>query len=216
MGEWFSAMKRFLERSGVRIVHDRLPPLDRIDAPTWICTSAPSAVLLLENIAPSTSQALKQIDMLPVLKVSLALESRPQDPEGFGCLFHRSSGFSSLGVLYSSSIFPHRSKGIRNEAWILGGKCSPELVSLSDSEIQEHVLKDRDRVIGKLDDSKILERHIARWPRAFPHYSIELEQLLEALPAPPKGITLVGNYLGSLGLSQIARRVEERVEEFQV
>jgi protoporphyrinogen oxidase len=63
---------------------------------------------------------------------------------------------------------------------------------------------EREKFYGKKDQP--LDIHVTRWPSALPHYTIEFEKILAALPAPPRHISLVGNYLGRIGLAKIVER----------
>jgi protoporphyrinogen oxidase len=66
------------------------------------------------------------------------------------------------------------------------------------------VLEDRRKIV----DTAVapIGSAIVRWPSALPHYDSALEQAL-ASPAvrelPEKGVFLIGNYTGKLGLSGI-------------
>jgi oxygen-dependent protoporphyrinogen oxidase len=213
MGEWFSKLRAHLESKGVEFLTRREPELDlppAQEARTWICTSAPEAARLTRKIAPELSRELSKIRLLPIVTVSRFSEASPADPSGFGCLFHLKAGFNSLGVLWSSDIFPHRfkksGKSTRAETWILKAD------SLSDAEILEQVETDRRRLSPNQPSAASIEATITRWPEAFPLYDVALERTLATLPKPPEGIVLCGNYLGRLGLSQIALQVQEKVE----
>lgn len=212
MGEWFVAMRRYLERRGVRFLREEAVPLTPGCKPTIICTGARSASRLVSVVAPQLSSRLERIPMVPIVTVGIVDSAGVSDPRGFGCLFPPEASFSSLGVLFSSDIFPHRfASGVRGEAWIMGGAVRPELVQRSDDELRELVRKDRARLGGS---GSVEGLTITRWPAAFPLYGIGLEQILADLPSPPPGVVLAGNYLGRLGLSRLAEQVEETVEAF--
>jgi len=219
MGEWFRAMRDFLESRGVRFITQEMPPLDSEprEELTVICTGAHDAARLLEQASPALSARLASITMLPIVSVTAFTRDDADALHGFGCLFHPDSGFSSLGALFSSDIFPHRfGEGVRAETWILGGSVRPELAALSDSDLVEHIRADRQKIRATAQVKTQLSTTncaITRWPRAFPLYGIELERTLAELPQPPHNIILLGNYLGSLGLSQIAHKIHAKIGE---
>lgn len=213
MTEWFSAMRLHLERKGVRFNRSEAAPLAslRDDDLTVIATSAPAAAELLSRIAPELARELERIEMLPIVTATVFAPSHACLPRGFGCLFHPSSGRSSLGVLFSSDIFPHRFKeGVRAETWIAGGNVHPEMASASDGILRDAIFEDRRTLAPQAPEPQAVI--ITRWPRAFPRYGIELEQTLASLPPAPRGVLLVGNYLGSLGLTQMALRIQKSIE----
>ncbi|MFM8387446.1 MAG: protoporphyrinogen/coproporphyrinogen oxidase [Planctomycetia bacterium] len=219
MGDWFRALHDFLKRRGVRFVAARQEPLaHEPGVTTLVCTSAPEAARLLARAAPSLAAQLASIRMLQVVTTSLLVDEGPKrsaDLPGFGCLFHPQAGFHHLGVLFASEIFPQRfAPGVRAETWIGGGLLHPGLPSLPDEALRARIDADRVRLPGGQPAAPHLRAlRTTRWAPAFPLYSVDLERTLAGLEAPPRGVHLLGNYLGSLGLSQIARRVEEKVTE---
>jgi len=66
------------------------------------------------------------------------------------------------------------------------------------------IASERERFYGVRDEP--LAIHVTRWPSALPHYSIELERILTTLAAPSSNVSLVGNYLGRIGLAKILER----------
>jgi protoporphyrinogen oxidase len=77
-------------------------------------------------------------------------------------------------------------------------------VNLTDDELRDLIARERERFYGQNDPA--LETVITRWPQTLPHYNLELERVLTTLPAPPRQITLVGNYLGRIGLAKLLER----------
>ncbi|NDD92322.1 hypothetical protein EBZ37_09580 [bacterium] len=212
MGEWFEKMRDYLKTHGVEFIQGEQAPLEAAEVPTFICTSAPEAARMVEKLAPELSHSLAQIEMLPIVTVNGFRSKSTHRARGFGCLFHPKAGFNSLGVLWCSDIFPHRFQSEKSaENWILGGRLQPQIASLSDSEILHQVQQDRRRLPL---DGELEEIRITRWPKAFPFYDIQLERRLADLPPAPHNTVLCGNYLGSLGLSQIALRTQKTIEEF--
>lgn len=148
-------------------------------------------------------QKLK-VESLPLVSATLFFEKSESDLKGFGCLFPKSQGFYSLGVLFNSSIFENRSHQ-RSETWILGGALNKDIVRFSEDEILRQIKADRLRLDPNSKDKVPVHYKITKWDRALPNMSLELEQSLNELKLP-KNVHLTGNYLGSIGLSQIVNR----------
>jgi oxygen-dependent protoporphyrinogen oxidase len=141
--------------------------------------------------------------MLSLLTVTCFFDQKAAQLQGFGCLFPRDQGFRARGVLFNTSIFDGRGPA-HAETWIFGGALDGDIGELSDEEIHQAVLGDRERFYRKADTP--LAMHITRWSNVLPHYSVELEKILASLPAPPPNVSLVGNYLGRIGLAKILER----------
>lgn len=119
-----------------------------------------------------------------------------------------------LGVLKNDFIFRHAQAAHDrfSENWILGGAACrnqpmfDSLFSRSDEEIVAKICAERTKRFG-------IESHcdgavITRWPQALPHYTVELEAILNDLPEHEQNVFLVGNYLGQIGLSKILERTK--------
>lgn len=178
--------------------------------PTIICLSASAAAEYLTNLAPNVAGELGSIEMLSLLTVTCFFDSSAAKLNGFGCLFPRDQGFRARGVLFNTSIFEGRGPQ-HAETWIFGGALDGKVVGLSDDEIRDIVLANREKFYGTADTPVAV--HITRWPNALPHYTVELERTLSQMPAPPPNVALVGNYLGRIGLAKILERAAYVVEQ---
>lgn len=176
-----------------------------------IATSAFSAAEILAQVprAYKVAQILARIEILPVVTVTAFPEPANQGIRGFGILFSRFSPMKALGVLFNEFIFP-RGFARPAETWILGGASRPDIVHASDSEVLQMISQDRAQLMGS--GATIKDYRMTRWPKAFPHYTVELETLLNELKSyesEASGIYLHGNYLGQLGLTRILERSHE-------
>ncbi len=200
----------FLVKAGVQIVTgERAEIRDR--EPVIICTSAHEASEVLKSVAPDISRQLERIEMLPLVTATCFFERSPAQVIGFGCLFPREQGFRSLGVLFNDCIFAGRSP-IRSETWILGGALDRQVVDLDDSTLSELLVNEHERLTGARET--LIDLKITRWPKALPHYTTDLELILDHLGVLPSEISLVGNYLGEIGLARIvsrAKRIARRI-----
>jgi oxygen-dependent protoporphyrinogen oxidase len=200
----------FLAKAGVEIVMGKRAEI-RDRERVIICTSALEASQVLKGVAPDISRQLERIEMLPLVTATCFYDRSPEQIRGFGCLFPRGQGFRSLGVLFNDCIFEGRSP-IRSETWILGGALDPRIIDLDDSALRALLENEHERLTGLRE--KLIEAKITRWPNALPHYTTELELILNHLAVLPPEISLVGNYLGEIGLARIvsrAKRIARRI-----
>lgn len=213
MGALIQALKDSLQEKGALFqynTHFKMPEF--ITNPVVICTSAWGAADVLKDSHPQWSSILARCESLPLARVTCFFEPGDNDIDGFGCLFPKKQGFSSLGVLFDSCIFPNRSKQ-RAESWILGGALNNEITAWSEIQILDNIIKDREKLYGA-PSSRLLEHKIVWWTRAIPHYTTEWEKCLKALrPAAP--LYLHGNYMGQLGLSKILAKSIHLADEIK-
>ena len=202
MQELIDGLKTYLESAGAAFEFNSGSKAT-LGERTVVCLSAPAAADYLAQDAPAVTAALREIEMLSIATVTCFYGTDGASLNGFGCLFARDQGFRARGVLFNDSIFEGRGPA-HAETWIFGGALDPGVVTLTDAEFAGLIASERERFYGKKDQP--LGSQVTRWPSALPHYSIELEKTLTALPAPPRDISLVGNYLGRIGLAKILER----------
>ena len=202
MQQLIDCLRNYLAHAGVEFQFNRDAPVSLNEA-TVVCLSASAAARYFTEAAPEFRERLGQIEMLSLATVTCFYSTKAANLNGFGCLFPRDQGFRARGVLFNDSIFAGRGPA-HAETWIFGGSLDPDVVKLSDAEFAALIASERAKFYGSEDEP--LETYVTRWPNALPHYSIELEKILTALPPPPKNVALVGNYLGRIGLAKILER----------
>jgi oxygen-dependent protoporphyrinogen oxidase len=210
MQQLIDGLRDYLERAGVEFVFNQRERAGG-NQPTIVSLSARAAGEYLADVAPELSAALRSVEMLSLATVTCFYRSDAAKLDGFGCLFPRDQGFRARGVLFNDSIFEGRGPA-HAETWIFGGALDPDVVDLSDEQFVHLIASERERFNGVRDEP--LAVHVTRWPNALPHYSIDLEKLLTTLPTPPPNISLVGNYLGRIGLAKILERAAVVAEQF--
>ncbi|MEM6725289.1 MAG: FAD-dependent oxidoreductase [Bacteroidota bacterium] len=186
--------------------------LDRTDRSLILCTPAHVSARYAEG---SLSELLKKVFYTPILSVTAHVKRSdcPGFKPGFGCLIPRSEGYTSLGVLFNSSIFPNRSRSeeILSLTFILrADEQAPDLLERSDAAIQELVQSELGRLFGF--QGTILQIRCFRWPQGIPLYSPALYEQLPEMDrlARMQGLNLFGNYTGQIsirGMSQTAARL---------
>src|SRR5262252_8162367 len=191
MQQLIDGLRNYLAQAGVELLfqHDQRP--DETE-PTIVCLSASAAAEHLQSIATELSRALQKIEMLSLATVTCFYPQDAAQLKGFGCLFPHNQGFRARGVLFNDFIFAGRGPA-HAETWIFGGALDAEAVNLTDEEFGQTIAAERVRFYGRRDEA--LDLRVTRWPSAIPHYTIALEKILTTLPAPPKNVALVGNYL---------------------
>ncbi len=188
---------------------------------TVIATSFFDAEKILENREKTESSeallqnidCLKKIEALPLVTTTCFLQKSPEKYNGFGVLFPKAEKIQALGVLMNTFIFDRNKSFTENsessyysETWIMGGANQPKLFEASDSEIQKMIYENRKKVFQ--DEQPVLEFKINRWPKALPHYTVELENLISKIQPMPR-LVLHGNYLGSIGLSRLLEKSQK-------
>jgi protoporphyrinogen/coproporphyrinogen III oxidase len=164
----------------------------------------------------ANADILKKIETCPLISVTCFFSEAPQQYQGFGVLFPRQEKIRVLGVLINNVIYQRTllveelKHSKHSETWILGGALDKDVVNLSDEEIKSLILRDRARVFS--NSQNILDMHITRWPQGLPHYTIEHEKYISELKRMI-GVSLHGNYLGSIGLSRILEKSEQLAEK---
>jgi oxygen-dependent protoporphyrinogen oxidase len=214
MGELVRGLEAALRRRGVRFHYGRALSPEEISqalvrGPVLFAVNVSAAAKLLAPFDAKAAEGLARVPRIALATTTLFFEPSARDLPGFGVLFPRGEGVEALGALFNTGIFegrgPHRS-----ETWIL--RDPPR----TDAELLEVLASDRRRLTGSRQPP--LGSRIQRWPEALPSCGAELEawlgeghlQRLEA-----RGVWCLGNWTGSLGLSQIVLRARAIVERMR-
>jgi protoporphyrinogen/coproporphyrinogen III oxidase len=202
-------------RLRTREVNIRLNTSARLDGstPAVICTSACDAAECLRDVAPAASQALSTIDMLPLVRITAFYPDDETHQKRRGILFPRGGDIRALGVLFNTNIFPDR-EGQYSESWIYGGAADRDVVHLSEEDLGAVMDRDRQFLCGR--GVPPAARLVHRWRAALPHYDVQLESVRACGFDLPKGVFLVGNYVGGIGVPMLleqAASVATRVWE---
>jgi protoporphyrinogen/coproporphyrinogen III oxidase len=202
-------------RLRTREVSIRLNTSARLDGstPAVICTSACDAAECLRDVAPAASQALSTIDMLPLVRITAFYPEEETHQRRRGILFPRGGDIRALGVLFNTNIFPDR-EGQYSESWIYGGAADRDVVRLAEDDLGAVMDRDRQVLCGR--GVPPAARLVHRWRAALPHYDLQLESVRAGGFDLPKGVFLVGNYVGGIGVPMLleqAASVATRVRE---
>ena len=130
------------------------------------------AELLPEGL-PASRAALAAIPCPAVHVVALGFpaEALARTPRGFGALIPRGEGYTILGVLWDTHLFPGRSPdGTLLVRAMLGGAVTPEVADAAPDELAAIARSDVKRLLG-LREEPVFEE-VVRWPRAIPQYTL--------------------------------------------
>ncbi len=128
--------------------------------------------------------ALAAMEHPPVTSVFLGYrrEQIAHALDGFGALVPAAEKRSLLGVLFSSSLFPHRAPdGHVALTALLGGTRQPELATLPLDPLLALVRRDLSDLLGVSGEPVFVQP--TRWPRAIPQYNLGHDQFLAAMTA---------------------------------
>ncbi len=122
--------------------------------------------------------------------------------DGFGGLIRRGAGFRSLGVLFSSTLFPERSPPDHVLVTVfLGGRLDPEAVGLDEKELARIAEAECGTLLGTSSAPSFTR--VTRWKSAIPQYEKGHDAVLEACRQAElrhPGLRLTGNYRHGVSL----------------
>ncbi len=138
--------------------------------------------------------------------------------QGFGALIPKKEGFSILGTIFSSALFPNRAPaGHLTLTSYLGGERSPELALLPPEEIYRLVEHDLRLLFGVKGAPTF--RHLTIYPKAIPQYTLgygRYRELLNKMEERMPAFYFAGQYRDGISLSdsilsgcKIAERIKK-------
>ena len=168
-----------------------------------LCCPPAAAAELVAGIDALLARELLAIGAADVAVVALGYRnadlSRPLD--GFGVLAGRGEGLKTLGVLWDSAIFANRAPvGHALLRAMLGGAAAPQVLELSDQELEVAARSDLRRVMGITGAPRFVRvfRHRAGIPQYAPGHIARVARI-EALAASRGALFVGGN--GCRGVS---------------
>ena len=151
-------------------------------------------------------EPLKRIEYSPVMTLTFGFRRADVKHalDGFGALIpEKETKYRILGALFLSSMFEDRAPAdCVTITCYLGGKRHPELLKMSDTDIDEIALNDLRELLGV--NGKPLFRRAFRWPHAIAQYNVGYGEFLEAMGDVEREfptLNLLGSYRGGVGVS---------------
>lgn len=176
-----------------------------------------AAALLRPAAGAAAADALAAFDYPPVAAVTVAYPESAIRPDrldaagalpGFGQLHPRSQGITTLGTIYSSSLFPDRvPKGQVLLLNYFGGALNRGVVDMGEDEIVAQVDRDLRGMLLRADAPAPRKVAVRVWPRAIPQFNVgHLEAVAGAQGALEAagwgGLLLGGNYVCGVALGK--------------
>lgn len=181
-----------------------------------VALPAPRAAQIVASVDPQLSELLKTIPYASSAVVSLMLESssitKPLD--GFGIVVPTVEGKNIVAASFSSIKFPNRApEGKVLVRVFLGGALRPEIVDLTDAELQTIASTELSQLIGAQGKPELLD--VIRWREKMPQYHIGHIQLVDAIFSQVEkhsGLELAGNAYHGVGIPQCVRSGQQAAE----
>ena len=189
-------------------------PGGSIDASAVVLAApAPACAGLLEGLDDDAAAALSAIPYASIAVVTLAL---PADgwspPEGFGCLIPRGEGLRTLGVLFTSSLFPdHSPDGAALLRCMIGGATDPEAAGLPAQKLLDIARREAAIVLGQALPEP-LDARVYAHPAGIPQYALgHLERVgrVRAAELHLPGLFVCGNHQQGVGVKDCVRGGEQ-------
>lgn len=182
--------------------------------PTIISTAGSHALPeLFPFVKEDLMHKINNLRYARIVQVSVGLTKFPgKDLQAFGALIPSVEKRKVLGVLYPSSCFDGRCpEGKMLLSVFLGGMRFPQMIDLSDTEIEQLVAEEL-RIIFRKPDLNPEFMRIFRHSYAIPQYEKNTGERLQAISEFEQtypGIILAGNLRDGIGM---AHRVKQAVE----
>lgn len=145
------------------------------------------AKLAFGSLAERPLALLDSIEHPPVASLFLGFHRDQIDHplDGFGALIPALEKRNLLGVLFSSTLFPHRAPADHVALTVMvGGSVRPDLAQGSIDEIRAAIMPDLTELLGIKGSPTFQRLHV--WRRAIPQYQLGYERFLEAIGACEK------------------------------
>ncbi len=177
----------------------------------------------LPFLAPQAATVLRQMPYAPIVILHVAIPKKQlRHPlNGFGVLIPRTEKILMLGAIFTHSLFPQRApKDMALLTCFYGGAIHPEVLTLSDEELQKQALKDLQHVLNQNKGADLTPDwvNIQRWSRAIPQYEVghhqRVQQIQRAIAEVP-GLFVTGNYLTGVSLEDCIKQGAEAAASVQ-
>ncbi len=153
---------------------------------------------LAQDIAPQAAAALNTISYPPLAIVHhlIAREHIGHALDGFGFLVPEKEQRSTLGCIFSSSLFPGRSpQGLVLLTTFIGGQRQPELTRLPERAIGRLAFDELKELLDISAEAQAERVHIIE--KAIPSYGLQHPHLLQQIAAQERdGLYFGGNFRG--------------------
>jgi oxygen-dependent protoporphyrinogen oxidase len=154
---------------------------------------------------------------LSVLALGFKREQIDHPLDGFGMLIPETEGYQTLGVLFSSTLFPGRApKEHALLTCFIGGDRNPEIAYKPQRKLQQIVLGELDELLGIIGDPVITHHRL--WQQAIPQYKVGYDHyisLIKEIEESHHGLYLDGNYRNGVSVPDCIRSGFETAQKVQ-
>jgi len=178
-----------------------------------------AAAPVFAELDPQLSRHLRKIYYPPVKVLFLGYPRAAirQPLDGFGFLIPEKERKKFLGAIWSSTIFPDRSREDRAAFTLfIGGARSPELLDEDPARLNRAVISEFQEIMGIAGQPVFADEKM--WPRAIPQYNVgyvEHESYFERFECDHPGIFLSGNYRGGISVGDCIKNSETRFKNIK-
>lgn len=149
-----------------------------------------------------------------VLVLGFKREDVDHPLEGFGMLIPKVEDFHTLGVLFSSTLFPNRApRGYVTLTIFIGGSRQPENALKSEPELIDMALADMSTLLGVRSKPTFVEHTF--WEQAIPQYDVgfgTFKEKLNDLEKQYPGLYFAGNYRNGISVADTIVNAHETSE----
>lgn len=149
--------------------------------------------------------SLEKIEYPPVTSIVFGFRRKDvaHPCQGFGALIPEVEKFNSLGVIFSSALFPNRApKGHLTVTCYVGGSRNPQLALADKSTLRPLVLEDLKKLLGVKGEPTF--EHYFVYRKAIPQYVVgygKKKELMNEIESRAPGFFMAGHYRDGIALS---------------
>ena len=152
---------------------------------------------------------------MAVVCLGYRAEDVDSELDGYGFLAPASEGLQTLGMIWTSSIFPgHAPEGHVSVRALAGGARFPGVVGKPDEELIEMLQRETGAAIGLR--GKPVAQRVYRYEQAIPQYEVGHQALLEGIEARLgafPGLFLTGNSYRGVSVNDCIREGKKTAKE---
>jgi oxygen-dependent protoporphyrinogen oxidase len=156
------------------------------------------ARMAIDGVERESLSALGRIEYPPIARVALGFRRQQiaHALDGFGALIPKKEKLSTLGILFSSSMFPNRApEGYTMLTSYLGGARWGGVVDTNDCGLVELALRDIRKLLGA--EGAPVFSDVARIPMSIPQYNLgygAVKAAIERIETRAPGVFLASSY----------------------
>ncbi|MEW6671166.1 MAG: protoporphyrinogen oxidase [Thermodesulfobacteriota bacterium] len=207
------AEKVIRRRDRFAVQYSRQGKTEEIEADIVLAAiPAYGAAAVFAEMDPQLAGHLKEVYYPPVKMLYLGYRKAAirQPLDGFGFLIPEKEKKTFLGAIWSSTIFPERSRDdMAAFTLFVGGARSPERFEGDPLLLNQAVSAEFQEIMG-INEKPVFTQE-KMWPRAIPQYTIGYvahERYFETFEGDHPGIFLSGNYRGGISVGDCIKNSE--------